>query len=54
MPESLLKRIDKNDNDLKPHNVILSNYEGKVGHSHGTLQVSLTVGMVVRLEQLFS
>jgi hypothetical protein len=29
MPQSLLKRIGKTDKDLKPHNVILSNYEGK-------------------------
>jgi hypothetical protein len=33
---------------LKPHNVILSSYEGKAGHSLGALQVSLTVGTVVR------
>jgi hypothetical protein len=48
MPKSLLKRIGKNDKDLKPHNVILSNCEGKAGHSLGALQVSLTVGTVVR------
>jgi len=48
MPQSLLKRIDKTDKDLKPHNVILSNYEGKLGHSISALQVSLTVGTVVR------
>jgi len=48
MPQSLLKRIGKTDKDLKPHNVILSNYEGKAGHSLGALQVSLTVGTVVR------
>jgi len=47
MPKSLLKRIGKTDKDLKPHNVILSNYEGKVGHSLDALQVSLTVGTVV-------
>jgi hypothetical protein len=48
MSQSLLKRIGKTDKDLKPHNVILSNYEGKVGHSLGALQVSLTMGTVVR------
>jgi len=48
IPRSLLKRIGKTDKDLKPHNVILSNYEGKAGHSLGALQVSLTVGTVVR------
>jgi len=48
MPQSLLRWIGKTDKDLKPHNVILSNYEGKAGHSLGALQVSLTVGTVVR------
>jgi len=48
MPQSLLKRIGKTDKDLKPRNVILSNYEGKAGHSLGALQVSLKVGTVVR------
>jgi len=48
MPESLLKKIDKTDKELKPHNVVLSNYEGKAGHSFGALKVSLTVGAVVR------
>jgi hypothetical protein len=52
MPQSLLKRIGKTDKDLKPHNVILSNYEGKAGHSFGALQVSLIVGLVV--DQLYS
>jgi hypothetical protein len=46
--QSLLKRIGKIDKDLKPHNVILSNYEGMAGHSIGALQVSLTVGTIVR------
>ena len=27
MPQSLLKRIGKIDKDLKPHNIIMSNYE---------------------------
>jgi len=48
MPQSLLKRIGKTDKDLKLYNKILSNYEGKVGHSLGALQVSLTVSTVVR------
>ena len=33
---------------MKPHNVILSNYEGKANHSLGALEVSLMVGTVVR------
>lgn len=48
MPQSLLKRIGKCDADLKHHNIVLSNYEGKTGFSLGALQVSLTVGFVTR------
>jgi len=48
MPQSLLKRIGKSDKDLKPHNVIMSNYNGKASHSLGALQVSLTLGTMVR------
>jgi len=29
MPQSLLKRIGKCDADLKPHNIVLSNYVGE-------------------------
>jgi hypothetical protein len=49
MPQSLLKRIRNSEKELKPHNIILSNYEGKAGHFLGALQVNLTVGTVVRL-----
>ena len=48
MPQSLLKMIGKTDKDLKPHNVIMSSYEGKVGHSLGALQLCLMVGTVVK------
>jgi len=48
MPQLVLKRIGKTDKDLKPHNLILSNYEGKAGHSLCALQVSLMVGTMVR------
>jgi len=37
MPQSLLKKIGKLYTDLKPHNIVLSNYEGKAGHSLGAL-----------------
>ena len=47
-PQSLLKKIGKFDTDLKPHNIVLSNYEGKVGHSLGAIQVKLTVGTITR------
>lgn len=29
LPHSLLRKIDLSESDLKPHNVVLSNYEGK-------------------------
>ena len=48
IPQSLLKRIGKTTKYLKPLNVILSNIEGKAGHSLASLQVSLMVGNVVR------
>lgn len=31
MSHYMLKRIGKDDTDTKPHNMVLSNYEGKVG-----------------------
>ena len=34
--------------DLKPHNVILSNYEGKSGGYFGAVEVDLVVGIVKR------
>jgi len=48
MPQSLLKKIGKCDADLKPHNIVFSNYEEKIGFSLGALQVNLTVGSVTR------
>lgn len=32
-PHSLLRRIGKFDTDLRAHNMVLSNYEGKTDHS---------------------
>jgi len=46
MPQSLLKKIGKCGTGLKPHNIVLSNYEGKVGFSLGALQVNLIVGSI--------
>jgi len=48
MPQSLLERIGMTDKDLKPHNVILSNYDGKAGHSLNAVQMNLTMGTVVK------
>lgn len=33
---------------LKPHNIVLSNYEGKDGYSLGAIQVKLSVGAITR------
>jgi len=48
LPQSLLKKIVKSETDLKPHNVLLSNYEGKYGNSIGAIEVDLVVGSVKR------
>lgn len=36
------------DIDVKPHNMVLSNYEGKIGQTLGVIQVDLTVGSITR------
>ena len=36
------------NSDLKPHNVILTNYEGTTGNSLGAVEVDLIVGSVSR------
>jgi hypothetical protein len=48
MPHFMLKKIGKDDSDAKPHNMVLSNYEGKVGTTMGVIQVNLTVGTITR------
>jgi len=48
MPQILLRKIGKLDTDLKPLNIVLSNYEGKVGHSLGAIQVNLIVGTITK------
>ena len=48
MPQFILKRICMFDTDIKPHNMVLSNYEGKIGHTLGVVQVDLTVGSITR------
>lgn len=48
MPHHMLRKIGKYDTDAKPHNMVLSNYEGKVGTTLGVIQVELTVGTVTR------
>jgi hypothetical protein len=48
LPQSFLGRIGLVDSDLKPHNVVLTNYEGTTGNSLGAVEVDLTVGSVSR------
>ncbi|KEH17559.1 hypothetical protein MTR_0008s0310 [Medicago truncatula] len=45
---SFLKKIRLFDSDLKPHNVILTNYEGTMGNSLGAVELDLVVGSVSR------
>jgi hypothetical protein len=48
MPHSLLNKIGKYDTDLHDHNIVLSNYEGKSGHSWGAIQVDVAIGSSIR------
>jgi hypothetical protein len=48
LPQSFLGKIELVDSDLKPHNVILINYEGTTGNSLGAVEVDLIVGSVSR------
>ena len=36
------------DTDIKSHNMVLSNHEGKIGHTLSVVQVDLTVGSITR------
>ncbi|MCH79898.1 hypothetical protein A2U01_0000659 [Trifolium medium] len=49
IPHSLLRKIGKYYTDLHSHNIVLSNYEGKTGHSMGAIQVDVCVGSTIRL-----
>ena len=43
-----MSKIGLVDADLKPHNVVLTNYEGTTGNSLGAVEVELIVGSVSR------
>lgn len=43
MPHSLLKKIGNFDTDLKPHNMVMSNYEGKTSKALGIIQVDINI-----------
>ena len=40
--------MGKEDEDIKPHNMVLSNYEGGIGTTMGVIQLDLKVGTIVR------
>jgi hypothetical protein len=48
LPQAFLSKIGLVDSDLKPHNVVLTNYEGTTGKSLGAVEVELIVGSVSR------
>ena len=52
LPHFLLKNIRLSESDLKPHNVVLCNYEGKSGSSFGAIEVDLVV-RIVKMATLF-
>lgn len=45
---SLFKKIGKSDTNLRPHNMVMSNYEGKTIHIMGVIHVELSVGTMTR------
>lgn len=48
MPNFLLGKIGKFDTNLRPLNIVLSNYEGKIGKTMGVIQVNVIVGFITR------
>ena len=48
MPYTLFKKMGKCGTDLQPHNMVLSNYEGKTNNILGLFQVELVVGTTTR------
>jgi len=48
LPQSFLSKIGLVNSDLKPHNVVLTNYEGMTRNSLGVVEVELIVGSVSR------
>lgn len=48
MPHTLFKKMGKCDANLRQHNMVLSNYEGKTSNILGVIQVDLAVGKTTR------
>lgn len=43
MPYTLFKNMGKCDDDLRQHNILLSNYEGKTSNILGVIQVDIAI-----------
>ncbi|XP_045807593.1 uncharacterized protein LOC123901479 [Trifolium pratense] len=48
LPHFMLKKLGLYETDLHTHNVVLANYEGKIGHALGAIQLEVCVGSTVR------
>ena len=48
LPQSFLRKLGISECDLKPHNVVLTNYEGSTGQSLGAIELELVVGSITR------
>lgn len=48
MPIFLLEKIGKFDTNLRPHNMVLSNYEGKTGQTIGLIQIDVIMRSITR------
>lgn len=48
MSHFMLQKVGKFDTGQKPHNMVLSNYEGKIERTLGVIQVDLKIGTITR------
>lgn len=48
MPYFLLKKIGKYDTNMRPHNMVMSNYEGKTNKALGVIHVDTTMSIITR------
>ncbi|XP_020225238.1 uncharacterized protein LOC109807123 [Cajanus cajan] len=48
LPRTMLKRFGKSTADLKPHNILISDYVGKSSHPEGVILLDVQIGSVKR------
>nr|KYP58707.1 hypothetical protein KK1_014127 [Cajanus cajan] len=48
LPKTMLKRFGKSLADLKPHNIMISDYAGKSSHPEGMILLDVQIGSVKR------